>query len=76
MEAVLLRMLAKVVDVMEDVMMGLAPEIVVRLVSVTAVVVLRFVPPLLSLFHPSLLTSLMRGGIVAVVAVVAGLFIV
>ena len=76
MEAVLLRMLAKVVDVMEDVMLGLAPEIVVGLVSVTVVVVLRFVPPMLSLFHPPLLPSLMRGEIVAVVAVVAGLFIV
>ena len=76
MAAVLLRMLAKVVDVMEDVMLGLAPGIVVRLVSVTVVVVLRFVPPMLSLFHPSLLTSLMRGEIVAVVAVVAGLFTV
>ena len=32
--------------------------------------------PMLSLFHPSLLTSLMRGEIVAVVAVVAGLFTV
>ena len=76
MEAVLLRMLAKVVDVMEDVMLGLAPGIVVGLVSVTVVVALRFVPPMLSLFRPSLLPSLVRGEIVAVVAVVAGLFVV
>ena len=44
MAAVLLRVLGKVVDVMEDVMLGLAPEIVLGLVSATVVVVLRFVP--------------------------------
>ena len=76
MVVLLLRVLGKVVDVMEGVMLGLAPEIILGLASATVVVVLRFVPPMLSLFHPSLLTSLMRGEIVAVVAVVAGLFIV
>ena len=56
-------------------MLGLAPGIILGLVSATVVVVLRFVLPILSLFHPSLLPSPMRGEIVAVVAVVAGLFV-
>ena len=71
----LLRVLGKVVDVMERVMLGLVPGIILGFVSATVVVVLRFVLPILSLFHPSLLPSPMRGEIVAVVAVVAGLFV-
>ena len=76
MVVLLLRVLGKVVDVMEGVMLGLAPEIILGLVSATVVVVLWFVPPILSLFHPSLLPSPMRGEIVTVVAVVAGLFVI
>ena len=76
MVALLLRVLGKVVDVMEGVMLGPAPEIILGLASATVVVVLRFVPPILSFFHPSLLPSPMRGEIVTVVAVVAGLFVI
>ena len=75
MVVLLLRVLGKVVGVMARVMFGLAPGIILGLVSATVVVVLRFVLPILSLFHPSLLPSPMRGEIVAVVAVVAGLFV-
>ena len=76
MVVLLLRVLGKVVDVMEGVMLGPAPEIILGLASATVVVVLRFVPPILSLFRPPLLPSPMRSEIVTVVAVVAGLFVV
>ena len=76
MVVLLLRVLGKVVGVMERVMLGLAPGIILGLVSATVVVVLRFVLPLPSLFHPSLLPSPMRSAIVATVAVTAGLFVI
>ena len=76
MVVLLLRVLGQVVGVMQRVMLGLAPGIILGLVSATVVVVLRFVLPILSLFHPSLLPSPMRGEIVATVAVVAGQFVI
>ena len=76
MVVLLLRVLGKVVGVMERVMLGLAPGIILGFMSGTDVVVRRFVLPMLPLFHPSLLPSTMRGEIVATVTVVAGEFVI
>ena len=48
-------MLMMVVLVGMDVMLGLTLEMILMLMVVAIMVVLRFVPPVLRLFHPSLL---------------------